>query len=73
MIPPVRCFNCGKLIASKYKKYIELRDKDFKKNNYVSNQDENIDHEHIFKELSIKRYCCKRMLLTHVNIIDELS
>lgn len=26
----------------------------------------------ILDELGLKRYCCRRMLLTHVNLIDKL-
>ena len=60
MLVPVRCFTCNKVIAPKFKEFKKLQ----KTNDNVSE---------IFKELEIKRYCCKRMLLTSVESFDELS
>ncbi|MHA1474760.1 MAG: DNA-directed RNA polymerase subunit N [Promethearchaeota archaeon] len=59
MIIPVRCFSCGKLIADKYERYIEL-------------MGENHPIEEIWKELGISRFCCKRMFASHVEIVDDL-
>jgi len=28
--------------------------------------------EEVFKKLGIKRFCCKRMIIGHVDLIDEL-
>ncbi len=28
--------------------------------------------ERIFDELGVKRYCCRRMILSHVDLIDEV-
>jgi DNA-directed RNA polymerase subunit N len=28
--------------------------------------------EDAFKELGIERFCCKRMIVSHVDLIDEL-
>ena len=60
MIIPVRCFTCGKVVANKYEKYIKM-------------VDEKKDKQKIFEELKLKRYCCRRMLLTHVPLIEELK
>ena len=66
MLIPIRCFSCGKIIANKYEKYLDLVKK--------SNNDELKDNkEKIFEELKLKRYCCRRMLLTNVDIIDKLN
>ena len=59
MIIPIRCFTCGKLIADKYEEYMRL-------------QAEGIQANEIFKKLGITRFCCKRMLVSHVNLIDDL-
>lgn len=59
MIIPVRCFSCNKIIGNKYEKY-KL---------YISN---NLTSEQAFKELKIDRYCCKRMLLSHKDFIDNM-
>ena len=60
MLVPVRCFTCNKVIAPIFKYFKKLQ----KTHDNVSE---------IFKELEIKRYCCKRMLLTSVESFDELS
>lgn len=59
MIIPVRCFTCGKLIADKWETFKERtrRGEDPKK---------------VMDELGLERYCCRRMLLSHVNLIDEI-
>ncbi|KKY20920.1 putative dna-directed rna polymerases n 8 kda subunit superfamily [Phaeomoniella chlamydospora] len=58
MIIPVRCFSCGKVIADLWEKYIQLLE---------THQDgEAMD------KLGCKRYCCRRMLMTHVDLIEKL-
>jgi len=59
MIIPIRCFSCGKLIAHVYKPYLELVEKGENSND-------------AFKQLGIKRFCCKRMVVSHVDLIDDL-
>ena len=59
MIIPVRCFSCNKVIADKWDSYQDMKKK-------------NIDNDIIFKNLKIRRYCCKRMLITHIELIDKL-
>lgn len=66
MLIPIRCFSCGNLIANKYEKYLEL----IKDKNNNELEDNKIE---IFKKLKLKRYCCRRMLLTNVDIIDKLK
>jgi len=59
LIIPIRCFTCGKLIADKWEDFVE-------KIRSGQKADE------IYKELGITRFCCKRMLVSHVNLIDDL-
>lgn len=59
MIIPIRCFTCGKLIADKWEPFNRMKA-------------EGKDINEIYKELGITRFCCKRMLVTHVNLIDDL-
>ena len=80
MIIPVRCFSCNNVLGSKWNTYQQLLHE--KKKNIHENImviDENItttdDLEHnidIFKTLNITRYCCKRHLLGHVDILHKL-
>ncbi len=59
MIIPIRCFSCGRLVANIYKPYLELIEK-------------GETAEDAFKELGIERFCCKRMIVSHVDLINEL-
>ncbi|MDD5148797.1 MAG: DNA-directed RNA polymerase subunit N [Candidatus ainarchaeum sp.] len=59
MMVPVRCFSCGKVLASYYE--------DFAKR---ANAGESA--EKILDEMGITRYCCRRMLLTQIDLIDEI-
>ncbi|MBC7129949.1 DNA-directed RNA polymerase subunit N [Candidatus Bathyarchaeota archaeon] len=59
MIIPVRCFTCGKLVADKWEEFARR----------VKAGEEPGE---VLNNLGIKRYCCRRMLLSHVEIIDEV-
>lgn len=59
MLFPVRCFTCGKVIAS----YEE---------NYKSLLKEGVKESDALNTLKINRICCRRMFLCHVDIIDKL-
>lgn len=60
MIIPIKCFTCNLLLSSKYKKYLELKQQE-------------LSAAEIFKELKVKRYCCKKILLSHVDLIPILK
>ena len=59
MLIPVRCFTCGNLIADKYEDY----------QNKVKSGEE---PEKVLDSLGIERYCCRRMLLTTVETIQQV-
>ncbi|RLE89237.1 MAG: DNA-directed RNA polymerase subunit N [Thermoprotei archaeon] len=59
MIIPIRCFTCGAVIADKWEEYIRR----------VSQGE---DPGKVLDDLGITRYCCRRMFLTHVELIDEI-
>ncbi|BBG24644.1 DNA-directed RNA polymerase subunit N [Sulfuracidifex tepidarius] len=59
MIIPVRCFTCGSLIADKW-------------SIYASRVQAGENPGKVLDDLGVKRYCCRRMLLSHVNIIQEV-
>jgi len=81
MIIPVRCFTCGKLIADKYEYYErELLRKKMALNSDVDPLVINVNAEDIKKtivgeildELGLHRLCCRKIMLTSINIIDEI-
>jgi len=59
VLVPVRCFTCGKLIAEKYEDY----------QNKVKTGE---SPQKVLDELKIERYCCRRMLLTTVETIQQI-
>lgn len=59
MIVPVRCFSCGAVIADKFE--------EFKRR-----VEENEDPKQVLDELRVTRYCCRRMLLSHRDFIDDV-
>jgi DNA-directed RNA polymerases I, II, and III subunit RPABC5 len=77
MIIPIRCFTCNNIIGSKYNKYLEIiatrKEDDFMLDSStdIDGMTETIENI-AFKTLHIKRYCCKRHLLTHVDLMDKI-
>ena len=59
MIVPVRCFTCGNLVADKYNEFLNL----------VKNGE---DPGKVLNSLGLKRYCCRRMLISSMDVIDQL-
>jgi len=59
IIIPVRCFSCGSLIGDKWE-------------DFAKRVKEGEDSGKVLDSLGVKRYCCRRMLLSHVEVIDEI-
>ncbi len=59
MLIPIRCFSCGKPVASKYE--------EFKKK--VESGESNAK---ALDEVGLERYCCRRMILSQEELIDEI-
>lgn len=59
MIIPVRCFTCGKVVADKYNDFLEAV-------NDGKTPEEALDN------LGLTRYCCRRMILSHADLLDEV-
>jgi len=59
MIIPVRCFSCGKLVGDKWESFS-------KRVAAGEHPKEALD------DVGVERYCCRRMLLSHVNLIDDI-
>jgi len=75
MIIPVRCMNCGKLIGDKYN-YFQRRIRESRGSTEPLCLDgktipKTVEVE-IFAELGIDRYCCKKTLRNHVDLIKKL-
>lgn len=59
MMIPIRCYTCGKVIAQYYEEFIEgiKTGKETKE---------------MLDSFGLTRYCCRRMLITHVELIDDI-
>jgi DNA-directed RNA polymerase I, II, and III subunit RPABC5 len=81
MIIPIKCFTCGFVLANKYRFYTEqvLKQKISKKGNiesididkvvYLTKEFvEKTPEGEVLDELKMKKMCCRRHFLTHVNI-----
>ena len=69
MIIPVRCFTCGKVIGDKYEEY-KIRHDAYKKAMDAGEKPTELPKQ-ILDDLGVDRYCCRRMILTHVELIEE--
>lgn len=81
MIIPIRCFTCGKVIAHLWETYLEklqikYNSKEFKINVVETkniNNDMKTPEAEILDELGINRYCCRRMILAHIDLCDRIT
>ncbi len=60
MIIPVRCFTCGKVVGSAYPAY-------------SSRVQMGEDPKAVLDDLGFERYCCRRMIVAHADLISEIS
>ena len=60
MIIPIRCFSCGKVIADLWDSF---------QNKVAEGQ----DHGVVMDELGLERYCCRRMFISHIDLIHEVA
>jgi DNA-directed RNA polymerase subunit N (RpoN/RPB10) len=82
MIIPIRCFTCNKVVAHLWEKYLEqiqqkyLEEdiKNHRRNRFVSLETlENKTFEgKVLDDLGLKKYCCRRMILSHVDLCDKI-
>lgn len=56
---PVRCFTCGAVIGHLYGDYEKL----------VKEKSPEVAMD----ELGVHRYCCRRMFISHVDIVDTMT
>jgi DNA-directed RNA polymerase subunit N len=71
MIIPVRCFTCGKVIAPVYEEYVKRYDA--YKNAVDAGEKPKENPKKILDDLGLERYCCRRMIISHVNLIKDAA
>ena len=76
MIIPVKCFTCGKVLADKYRYYLEkvtekklAKDMNVDKVIYLTTEvtDKTPEGE-VLDDLNLTSLCCRRHMLTHVDL-----
>jgi DNA-directed RNA polymerase subunit N len=60
MIIPIRCWSCGKPIAHLWEQYKERVAK-------------GEDAKQVLDDLGLERYCCRTMILGHVDLLDTVG
>ncbi|MCS7142885.1 MAG: DNA-directed RNA polymerase subunit N [Aigarchaeota archaeon] len=59
MMFPIRCFSCGSPIGDKW-------------DEYKSMIDSGTEPSKALDKLGITRYCCRRMFISHVDVMEDL-
>jgi len=59
MLIPIRCFTCGSLIGDRYEEF-------------AKRVKEGEEPGKVLDSMKIQRYCCRRMLLSNIDIIDRV-
>ena len=59
MMKPIRCFTCGKLLGDKYEEF---------ESRVIKGE----SPDRALDELGVKRYCCRRMLLTSIDLMNDV-
>lgn len=86
MLIPIRCMNCGKLLADKYDYYLREVQRLSLSNSssaaastiasqgiYIDGTDvPNTPQKAVLDKLLLTRYCCRKHFLTHVDLIDRI-
>jgi DNA-directed RNA polymerase subunit N (RpoN/RPB10) len=61
MIIPIRCFTCNHVLADKWDYYVKECEKENGKT-----------RAQVLDELGLKRMCCRRHFLGHVDMMDRI-
>jgi len=60
MMVPVRCFTCGKVIGQAWEEY-------------KRRVDQGEDPGKVMTELGLKRYCCRQVFISNVDMLKEIN
>jgi len=59
MLVPIRCFTCGSLVGDKF-------------STFQTRVKAGEEPAKVLDDLGVKRYCCRRMLISSVDVIDQV-
>ncbi|MFB6174196.1 MAG: DNA-directed RNA polymerase subunit N [Halobacteriales archaeon] len=63
MMIPVRCFTCGRVIGEYWDEYRRR----------AAPYEGDEDPAEVLDDLGIDRYCCRRMFVSHTDLVDVVS
>ncbi|WP_436923828.1 DNA-directed RNA polymerase subunit N [Halosimplex amylolyticum] len=61
MMVPVRCFTCGNVVGEYWEEF------------KARTQEDGEDPEKVLDELGVERHCCRRMLVSHKDLVDIVA
>ncbi len=59
MLIPIRCYTCNKVVANKYETYLKF-------------VEDGMSSKEALDKIGLHRYCCRRMILGNVELIDKV-
>jgi DNA-directed RNA polymerase subunit N len=71
VIIPVRCFTCGKVIGPAYEEF-KKRVEQYQKTLEAGEQPKETPKQ-ILDSLGVERYCCRRMIIAHVDLLKDAA
>ena len=75
MIIPIRCMNCGNVLADKWL-YYQQKVKELRGSTTPIYMDgtsiPDTAELKVLNHLGLTRYCCRKHMLTHVDLIDKI-
>jgi DNA-directed RNA polymerase subunit N len=71
MIIPIRCFTCGKVVAPLYDEYKKRCDEIQRA--IAAGEKPKETPQNILDELGAERYCCRRMIIAHVDLLKDAA
>jgi DNA-directed RNA polymerase subunit N len=60
MMVPVRCFTCGTVVGEHW-------------DEFTSRVEDGEDPEAVLDDVGLERHCCRRMLVSHQDLVDVVS
>lgn len=60
MMVPVRCFTCGNVVSEHWEAY-------------KGRVEDGEDPAEVLDELGVERHCCRRMLVSHTDLVDVVA
>lgn len=60
MLIPIRCFTCNKVTGNKWEAYRKLLTSGLSPGDALT-------------QLGLVRYCCRRILITHVDMLEKIN